>query len=103
MNEILIRNIFHMLCYAFHVLRQQNYADIKTEDFQHVQDMLAAVLTRGIAQQLKQGLYRTYVTYNDDLKKQFVGKSIFWKPSGSERSESPACNATMMNCQKTIH
>ena len=68
MNEILIRNIFHMLCYAFHVLRQQNYADIKTEDFQHVQDMLAAVLTRGIAQQLKQGLYRTYVTYNDELK-----------------------------------
>ena len=30
-SSILIRNIFHMLCYAFHVLRQQNYADIETE------------------------------------------------------------------------
>ena len=66
-SSILIRNIFHMLCYAFQVLRQRNYADIATEDFQHVQDMLAAILARGIAQQLKQGLYRTYVSYNDQL------------------------------------
>ena len=67
-STILIRNIFHMLCYAFHVLRQRNYADIEAEDFRHVQDMLAAILARGIAQQLKQGLYRTYVTYNDAIK-----------------------------------
>ena len=67
-NSILIRNIFHMLCYAFHVLRQRNFKDIEAEDFQHVQDMLAAILARGIAQQLKQGLYRTYITKTDDLK-----------------------------------
>lgn len=66
-SSILIRNIFHMLCYAFHVLRQRNYADIETEEFQHVQDMFAAILIRGIAQQLKQGLYRTYVSNNDQL------------------------------------
>lgn len=62
MNEstILIRNIFHMLCYAFRILRQQNYMDILTEDFNHVEDMLAAILSRGIAMQLKKGLYRTY-------------------------------------------
>ena len=63
----MIRNIFHMLCYAFHVLRQRNYADIETEEFQHVQDMFAAILIRGIAQQLKQGLYRTYMNRNDQL------------------------------------
>jgi len=66
-TTILIKNIFHMLCYAFHVLRQRNYADIETEEFQHVQDMFAAILIRGIAQQLKQGLYKTYVTYKDQL------------------------------------
>ena len=65
--SILIRNIFHMLCYAFQVLRQRNYAGIEAEDFRHVQDMLAAILARGIAQQLKQGLYRTYVSYSDQL------------------------------------
>lgn len=66
-TSVLIRNIFHMLCYAFHVLRQRNYADIETEEFQHVQDMFAAILIRGIAQQLKQGLYRTYMNRNDQL------------------------------------
>ena len=40
-STILIQNIFHMLCYAFKVLRQRNYQDVGTEDFAHVQDMLA--------------------------------------------------------------
>lgn len=56
-----------MLCYAFHVLRQQNYADIETEEFQHIHDMFAAIVIRGIAQQLKQGLYRTYITNIEQL------------------------------------
>ncbi len=60
-SRILIRNIFHMLCYAFRILRQQNYADIMTEDFTHVEDMLAAILSRGISSQLKHGLYKTYI------------------------------------------
>lgn len=71
MNEystILIRNIFHMLCYAFRILRQKNYEKIATEDFLHVQDMLAEILARGIAQQLKQGLYRSYNEYNHQEK-----------------------------------
>lgn len=54
-----------MLCYAFRILRQKNYERIATEDFLHTEDMLAAILSRGIAQQLKQGLYRTYVEHNE--------------------------------------
>lgn len=50
-----------MLCYAFRILRQKNYSKIGTEDFLHVQDMLAAILSRGIAQQLKQGLCKSYI------------------------------------------
>ena len=34
----------------------------------HVEDMLAAILSRGIAQQLKQGLYRTYIEHNEQSK-----------------------------------
>ncbi len=67
-SSIVIRNIFHMLCYAFKVLRQQNYQMIAEEEFLHVQDMLAAILARGISQQVKQGLYRTYVSYNREQK-----------------------------------
>ena len=69
MNEssIIIRNIFYMLSYAFRVLRQGNYADILTKDFEHIEDLLAAILSRGIAMQLKRGLHRTYVEQHDQL------------------------------------
>ncbi len=67
-SKIIIRNIFHMLCYAFRILRQQNFADIMTEDFKHIEDMFAAILSRGIASQLKHGLYRTYVEHEEQTK-----------------------------------
>ena len=67
-STIMIRNIFHMLCYAFRILRQKNYEKIAAEDFLHVQDLLAAILSRGIAQQLKQGLYRSYIEHNEQSK-----------------------------------
>lgn len=86
MNEstILIHNIFHMLCYAFRILRQQNYMDILTEDFDHVQDMLAAILSRGIAMQLKKGLYRTYKE-NSEQTKALRGKL---HPYGTKRLQA---------------
>ena len=56
-----------MLAYAFQVLRQKNYEQIASEEFDDVQDLFAAILARGIAQQLKQGLHREYVTRNEDL------------------------------------
>ena len=67
-STILIHNIFHMLCYAFRILRQQNYMDILAEDFNHVENMLAAILSRGIAMQLKKGLYRTYKENSEQVK-----------------------------------
>jgi 5-methylcytosine-specific restriction enzyme subunit McrC len=64
MNDkgIFIKNIYYMLAYAFQVLRQKNYEDVASEEFEEVQDLFAAILARGIAQQLKQGLYREYIT-----------------------------------------
>ena len=50
-----------MLAYAFQVLRQKNYEDVASEEFEEVQDLFAAILARGIAQQLKQGLDRKSV------------------------------------------
>ncbi len=64
---ICIKNIYYMLTYAFQVLRQQNYDDIASEEFDEVQDLFAAILVRGAAQQLKQGLHRQYITVNEDL------------------------------------
>ena len=64
---ILIRNIYYMLAYAFQELRQNNYAEIEGEKFDYIYDLFAEILSRGISYQLKQGLYREYVSYNESL------------------------------------
>ena len=56
-----------MLTYAFQVLHQSNYDEISTEPFDNVHDLFAAILSKGIAQQLKQGLHREYINKTEDL------------------------------------
>ncbi len=64
---IFIKNIYYMLAYAFQVLKQKNYEDIAAEDFDDEQDLFAAILAKGISKQLKQGLYREYITKYEKL------------------------------------
>lgn len=64
---ILIKNIYYMLSYAFQVLRQSDFENVATEDFDNIHDMFAAILSKGVARQLKQGLYREYITLTEDL------------------------------------
>ena len=66
-KSIFIKNIYYMLSYAFQVLKQSNYDNIASEKFDHVQDLFAAILAKGVAKQLKQGLYREYITKNETL------------------------------------
>ena len=56
-----------MLTYAFSILRQTNYEEIGSEQFDNIEDLFAAILAKGLAQQLKQGLYREYVTIEEEL------------------------------------
>ena len=51
-----------MLTYAFQSLKQSHYEEVAGEAFEEIQDLFAAILAKGIAQQLKQGLYREYVS-----------------------------------------
>ena len=64
---ILIKNIYYMLAYAFQALRQNHYEKIASEEFEDVYDLFAEILSKGVSQQLKQGLYREYITYNQNL------------------------------------
>ena len=64
---ILIKNIYYMLTYAFQVLKQTNYDDIASEDFDKTEDLFAEILSHGIAKQLKHGLYREYVIHQEIL------------------------------------
>lgn len=63
----LIKNIYYMLAYAFQVLKHSNYEEIAVEEFSNIHDLFAAILSQGIAQQLKQGLYREYVAINENM------------------------------------
>lgn len=56
-----------MLSYAFQILKQKNYEEVASEKFEMAQDLFAAILAKGIAQQLKQGLYREYINKNEIL------------------------------------
>lgn len=66
-EHILIKNIYYMLSYAFQTLRCSQYENIALEAFDEIHDLFAAILSRGIGIQLKQGLYREYVGTQDDL------------------------------------
>lgn len=64
---ILIRNIYYMLTYAFHELRQNNYEHIEGEKFENVHDLFAEILSSGISFLLKQGLHKEYVAKQESL------------------------------------
>ena len=66
-KSILIKNIYYMLSYAFQSLRQSNYANIASEEFHNIEDLFARILSIGISQQLKLGLFREYITKNESL------------------------------------
>ena len=56
-----------MLTYAFQSLRQSNYDKVAAEEFENIHDMFAAILGKGVASQLKQGLYREYILQEEEL------------------------------------
>lgn len=56
-----------MLSYAFQTLNQGGYENIKAESFDNIHDLMSAILAKGISLQLKQGLYREYILYNQEL------------------------------------
>ena len=66
-KSIFIKNIYYMLSYAFQILKQSNYDEVASEKFDNAQDLFVAILSKGIAQQLKHGLYREYITKNETL------------------------------------
>ena len=62
------QNIYHMLAYAFQVLNEQGYRDVALEeDFENTAELLAAILCRGVAVQIKRGLMREYIETEEPL------------------------------------
>lgn len=64
---ILIKNIYYMLSYAFTDLNHPIYKRMAGEMFQNSHDLFAAILVNGLRKQVKQGLFKDYVRYSEDL------------------------------------
>ena len=62
-----IQNIYYMLSYAFQVLNEQGYKNIATEQFHNTAELMAAILEKGIAIQLKRGLGKEYIPQTEEL------------------------------------
>lgn len=64
---IRIQNVYHMLAYAYQVLREKGFESCGTEEFENTADLLSAILVKGVSIQLKRGLGRTYIEETDTL------------------------------------
>jgi 5-methylcytosine-specific restriction enzyme subunit McrC len=62
-----------MLAYAFSVLHEDGYKSIGAEEFENTADFFAAILAKGISNQIKRGLGKEYVSKKDILRSP-VGK-----------------------------
>ena len=66
-KNIVIKNIFYMLSYAFQEIRKNNYENINSEKFEHIHDLFAEILIRGISNQLKRGIHKEYINKHKSL------------------------------------
>ena len=66
-KTIFIKNIYYMLSYAFQTLNKSGYDDLAKEEFDDMHNLFAAILSKGIGFQLKQGLYREYINCHENL------------------------------------
>ena len=64
---IKVQNIYYMLAYAFQVLHQVSYLKVATEEFENIADLLAAILGKGISNQIRRGLGREYINKQECL------------------------------------
>ena len=56
-----------MLTYAFQILHQNQYEEVAVEEFEHIHDLFATILAKGISGQVKQGLYKEYKKQTENV------------------------------------
>lgn len=58
-----------MLSYAYHTLQQQDAILIESEPFDHIYDLYAAILGKGISNQIRKGLIKEYKEQTEELSR----------------------------------
>ena len=62
---IKVKNVYYMLSYAYQILSEAGFKSVESESFKNIHDLLAAVLVKGVAGQIKRGLHRDYIAHTD--------------------------------------
>lgn len=83
-KNILIRNIYYMLAYAFRDFRYSMDEDIAGEQFEETHELFAEILIRGVFYLLKQGLFKTYKK-NEGASSTIRGKMHIYKTNQIEQ------------------
>lgn len=66
-RSIIIRNLYVMMAYAFRAIRSDGVGRIAAERFDHLHDLLAEILVRGVGAQVKRGIHRDYLHRSDEI------------------------------------
>lgn len=66
-SSIVIRNVYVMMAYAFRAIRSEGTDRIAAEFFNHLHDLFAEILVRGVGSQVKRGLHHDYLQRSDEL------------------------------------
>ena len=94
-----VRNLYYLLSYAWNYVRTTDIAGATARDLGTVPDMLAHVLSHGVARLISRGLDRSYEPVGDALRT-IRGKD---RPHGYAGAEPTGCGAwstaTMMSCR----
>jgi len=64
---IKVKNVYYMLAYAYQMLNEDGFKSIQSEDFKNVHDLMAAIIIRGVTNQIKRGLHRDYIGQTEPL------------------------------------
>lgn len=66
-RSIAIRNVYVMMAYAFRAIRSEGNDRIAAESFDHLHDLFAEILVRGVGTRVKRGLHRDYLQRSEGL------------------------------------
>lgn len=66
-GSIVIRNVYVMLAYAFRAMHSVGAQRVAAEEFEHLHDLLAEILARGVGTQVKRGLHHDYLAHSEEL------------------------------------
>ena len=96
MNNIPIKNIYYMLCYAWNIIDEINDIEFGDEKFENIYNLMAKILYYFLNKLIKRGFYKNYILIEEDLS-MLKGKIDF-----SKSIKTNVINQKRLICQYDI-